>query len=62
MRKTSFRAIAWTWLLGLSLVSPAALANTAEREKAYQRAKETMTPDLYLIYRMPFIDSATAGE
>jgi len=52
MRKTSFRAIAWTWLLGLSLVSPAALANTAEREKAYQRAKETMTPDLYLIYRI----------
>lgn len=38
--------------LGLALFTPAALANTAEREKAYQRAKDTMTPDLYLIYRI----------
>jgi Zn-dependent protease with chaperone function len=52
MRKTAFHAIAMTWLLGFALVGPAALANTAEREKAYQRAKETMTPDLYLIYRI----------
>lgn len=52
MKKTAPGIIVLKWLLGVALLTPAALANTAEREKAYQRAKDTMTPDLYLIYRI----------
>lgn len=52
MKKIAPSIMVLTWILGLALFTPAALANTAEREKAYQRAKEIMTPDLYLIYRI----------
>lgn len=51
MRKTTSQ-IRLAWLISIALVAPNALANTAEREKAYQRAKETMPPDLYLVYRI----------
>ena len=57
MKKRFFCLSALTALLagvplGIALDVSPARANASEKEKAYQRAKETMSPDLYLIYRI----------
>jgi Zn-dependent protease with chaperone function len=51
-KKMARRVSALACLVAMALATPMAIANTSQREKAYQRAKETMTPDLYLIYRI----------
>ena len=38
--------------LTCTLAAPVALAGSGNREQAYQRAKEAMPPDLYLVYRI----------